>query len=140
MELSFFLNTTVSPFYSPRLQVRMSNEILVYSLYIKIPALPLCVVPLDNGKALCNTDCSVVSCTFLRTVLCVGVVCIFCIYRHSYLATESNALKLSEQSSIISKERQFLCDLIANGRGNIVSHPEKEQVRGCWPPLIPTLR
>lgn len=136
----FFLNTTVSPFYSLRRQVRTSNEVLVYSLYIKIPALPLCVVPLDNGKALCNTDCSVVSCTFLRTVLCVGVVCIFCIYRHSNLTTESNTLKPFEKSSVISKDRRFLCNLIVNGKGNIVSHPEKEQVMGAGSSLIPTLR
>lgn len=138
--LFFFFNTTVLPFYSLRLLVRMSNEILVQSLYLKILALPLCVVPLDNGKALCNTDCSVVSCTFLRTVLCVSVMFIFCIYRHSYLTTERNALKPFEQSSIIYKERRFPCNLIANGRGNVVSHPEKEQVRGASSPLIPTLR
>lgn len=118
----------------------MSNEILVHSLYIKIPALPLCVVPLDNGKALCNTDCSVVSRTFLRTVLCVRVMFIFCVYKHSYLTTESNAIKPFEQSSIIYKERRFPCNLIANGKGKVVSHPEKEQVRDASSPLIPILR
>lgn len=111
--------------------VRMSNKELVHPLCIQIPAPPVCIVLLDNGKPFVTQgpDCFVVSCTFLRTDLYVGVMFIFCIYRHSRLTGEHNPPTPFEQCSIIQQEA-IPGNLIANGR-NVINHTEKEMRQVC---------
>ena len=128
-------STQLSPLcYSLRLLVRTSSEEWVHSLCIIRTPPHLCGVcywTMASVYVMRVPDCFVVSCTFLRTVLYVGVMFIFCIYRHSHLTRERNPPTPFEQCSIISKERQSPCELIANGGRNGIDHTEKETSLGC---------